>query len=270
MKTDMAIETDYQFFNPVTYLKQYFHSMDAENEQLLQFFHHVAGNHNLHGASIMDFGCGPTIFAMISFCRDCAEIHMSDYLERNLQQVRWWLEEADQCFNWDPFVHYVLELEARAELEETTGNGTVAVPAAAVAARAALLRQKVTRLLPGNARAAHPVGPEGFSRYDVLVSSFCLAEVAQDIQEWQTLLANITTMLKPGGLLVLNTVLDSIAYGVGADYFAMCNITKQTLLDTLVQTGYEASSIETHDVAATVPELMYQGFTMLTARKRPD
>lgn len=268
MNTDMPIGTDYQLFNPVAYLNQYFYATDVENNRLIRFFTNVVHTNDLDGASMLDFGCGPVILAVISFCRKCAEIHMGDYLEKNLEQVRWWLEEADQCFNWDPFIRHALECEALAEVDQMNGSSSVSVLASAVAARSALMRQKVTRLLPGDACNAHPVGPEGSNRYDVLVSSFCLEAITKDIGEWQVLVANISTMLKPGGLLVMNTVLDSVAYGVGDRYFATCNISKQVLLDTIVQAGYQASSIEIEEVQAIEPKLIYQGFAMLTARKQ--
>lgn len=271
MKTDVTItieRIDYQFFDSITYLNQYFHSMDEENERLLRFFAHVARTHNLQGATILDFGCGPTIYAMISLCRNCAEIHMSDYLDKNLQQIQWWLEGAEQSFNWDPFFQQVLAWESLAENNDGNGMNSVTVPASAVAARAALLRQKVTRLIPSNARFGHPVGCEGFSRYDVLVSSFCLEAVAHDINDWQNLFANMTTMLKPGGMLVFTTLIDSTAYQVGERFLATCSIPKQILLDTLVQAGYESSSIELHEMEETMSGRSYQGFAMLTGRKQ--
>ena len=42
---------------------------------------------------ILEFGCGPTLHRAIAAAKYVSEIHMSDYLESNLEEVRRWVEK---------------------------------------------------------------------------------------------------------------------------------------------------------------------------------
>lgn len=265
---DIQIETDNQHFNPTSYLKQYFSIIDRESEILLAFLAKVQSEHDLSNTTILDFGCEPTIYAIISSSRTCSEIHMSDYIESNLEQIEWWLKNNERAFNWDRFIQRSLELETVLQSENAGNTNPTPVSQLDIEVRKATIRKKITKLIHGDARKHKPIGVEGTNRYDVLVIAFCLEAVAKDALEWQQLLYNVSTMLKSGGLLIISTLTESTAYRIDEQYFATSYISKQAFVNALLNVGYVESSIEIAEVDATNPDTnFYTGAILATARK---
>jgi 2-polyprenyl-3-methyl-5-hydroxy-6-metoxy-1,4-benzoquinol methylase len=267
------VETDYRLFDPQDYLREYYHAVDTENESLLRFFAEAAINNNWSGTKVLDFGCGPVIYPVISLARFCAEIHMSDYLYRNLQQVLWWIDGDHRAFDWNPFIRRALQLEAGLQSPHLVGldqASYASTTSRAVDDRALAIKRKITRLVQGDVRQIHPLGIESCNVYDILISAFCLETAARDAEEWKGFVARISAMLKPGGVLLLVSVEDSVAYRVGHRYFSNVCINEGMLKETLSSCGYAVDSILVHRVKAQNPFWSkYQGFLMSSAQKAP-
>lgn len=271
------IENDFQTFDPISYLDEYFNyptssygGVGVENEQFLQFFSEVAHDNDLDNSMLLDFGSGPTIYSIISLGQNVREIHMSDYLQQNLEQVRQWQQNSPQAFNWDPYLRRSLQiqsaLDANVSIDESL-NQSISVEQ--VQRLAALLRNKITVIKQGNARNNNPIGPEGKALYDVVVSSFCLEGVAKDLAEWHNLLRNLVSTIKPGGLLVFATQIEADSYRIGEGYGKIVNLSKDYIVNALLAHNFPLETIQAKELKGGPHHKEYDKFLMLAARLAP-
>jgi hypothetical protein len=245
---------DWSQFNPRAYLTDYYSDLGAENLALLRFF---AESYRAlpSGGLLLDFGGGPTIYPLISAATRVAEIHFSDYLETNLREVRRWLSGDATAFDWDPFIRKALEFETGAACSDRD-----------VAQRARRIRACVTRITRCDASRTPPLdAPQG--SYDIVLSNFCAESATSDREQWQAYMANIGSLLKPGGALIVSALKGANQYAVGECSFAAVDISEDDLLETLEETGFPRKGIEIRSVPADRPSRDYAGLIMALAHK---
>ncbi len=136
-------------------------------------------------------------------------MHLTDYSEANLSEVRRWLAADPHAFDWRDITRAILRLE-----------GLPAGPAD-VAAREALTRQRVTRVSRCDAKALCPL-EEAAAAYDLLVTNFCLEAAAGDLDEWRRCMCAVLAYLRPGGRLVLSAVRGQPPTRWGTAAFSPC------------------------------------------------
>lgn len=233
--TPVQYETDYQAkFGPIAYLNEYFQEVDQTNHNVMQFIVETTKHYRaqLENAKLLNFGCGPAVDTMMSFAPLCAEIHMSDYVAGNLAEVERWVNQAPNAFNWEIFLRRALSLESGNSVPDE------AIAPANINARMDLMRQKMTQFLIGDAAQAHPLGEAAAASYDVLSLFFCLEAAATSIEQWREMVKNVSSLLKPNGLLVwVMTAKQSKAYYVGDELFNIVPLKQndiETALDGII------------------------------------
>ncbi len=244
---------DWSAFSPQAYLQEYYADIGAENLALLQFL--VKAFSEVPTDSILlDFGGGPTVYSLITATARVTEIHFCDYLEANLEEVRKWLRGDPEAFDWTQFIKTVLVLEGKAYSSR------------AAISRARDIRRTVTRVMQCDANRAVPV--EGVTRqYDVLVSNFCAESATNDRAQWHRFVHNITSLLKPGGRLVLAALKGADSYAVGEEIFPAVYILEEDVIQVLGDAEFSQESIRIESVPADRPSRHYQGLMLVTATK---
>jgi hypothetical protein len=247
---------DWSRFDPKEYLREYYCDLGPENRALVQFF--ADAYRDVPGDSVLlDFGGGPTIYPLIAAAPRVVEIHFSDYLETNLQEVRNWIASRPDAFDWRPFVRLTLELENREASDP-----------AAVARREAEMRGRITRVMRCDASRA--VAIEVPSTYEVIVTNFCAESAAQNQLQWRAFLRNITALLRPGGKLLLSALKGATCYSVGDRVFPAVSIDESDLTEVLVELGFPRKGISLETVPADRASRTYAGMILSASRKRDD
>ena len=252
-----SVTGDWTQFDPSAYLSEYYADVGGENRALLEFL--VEAYRDLPPGGIMlDFGGGPTIYPLISAVDAVKEIHFSDFLDANLEEVRRWLDGDPQAFDWREFVRQALELERRPDRSES-----------AVAQREEAIRSKVTQLLRCDASRKPPI--EGaLERYDAIVTNFCAESATSDRWQWCEFVLNSTALLRPGGTLIISALKGAQSYSVGSKYFPAVDITEADLLDLLEDSGFPRKTIELRVVPADRSTRDYEGLLLAVATKEDD
>ena len=85
--------------------------------------------------------------------------------------------------------------------------------------------------------------------YDVIVSSLCLECVCSSLEEYEVAMTKLSTLLKPGGRIVLRCVegednAPTHFYIVGAHKFVALNVTESFIRSTLEKTGFYNISLK--------------------------
>jgi hypothetical protein len=248
---DLDYTSDWSVFSAQAYLQEYYADIGAENLAILHFLVRTVRDLSPQ-ATLLDFGGGPTIYTMIACANRVHEIHFCDFLESNLEQVRMWLGEHPHAFNWTEFIKVTLMLEGRDYSRES------------VALREAEVRRRVTHVLHCDANLLCPIQTD-VDGYDVVVSNFCAESATEDIHQWQTFVRNITSLLKPGGRLIMSTLKGASSYGVGEEVFPAVNIAEEDLIELLIDINFDIDSIQIESVPSDRPSRHYQGLMFVTA-----
>ena len=247
---------DWSHFDPRDYLREYYADVGPENTALLRFLAEVY-RELPPGGCMLDFGGGPTVYQLISAAARVSEIHFSDYLAQNLEEVRRWLRADPLAFDWSPFIRTALELERGRPCTELE-----------VEARAQEIRARVSRVVVCDASKNPPLDSGG-RLYDVVLTNFCAESATSDPLQWQAYMANIASLLRPGGWLVTAALLGATCYSVGPREFPAVSISPEDLLELLDEIGFRRKDIRTLTVPADRPSRDYGGIVLAVGRKHP-
>ncbi|KAM5140741.1 uncharacterized protein ACMZJ9_014607 [Mantella aurantiaca] len=230
-------------FDPVDYFKTYYHH--KEGTFIAEWIHFVL--RNLHetftsgdvkGDLLIDFGAGPTIYHLLSACEAFNNIITSDFLEQNRAQLQKWLKKDPGALDWTPIVKLVCELEGNSDSESWKKKEEK-------------LRRTVTKVLKCDALKKNPYDPVVMPQADCLISCLCLEAPCKDVESFTNVLRNIKGLIKPGGHIILQSVLNCTYYYVGEKKFFCLAITKEELETSFKEAGYEIVKLKVTPRAET-------------------
>ncbi|NXJ97427.1 NNMT methyltransferase, partial [Corythaixoides concolor] len=258
-----AAFTDAEFyqkcFDPREYLKEFYVLSDSRGQpnallmQSLRSLLKMFSLDGLTGDTLIDVGCGPTIYQLLSACERFQEIIALDYTDQNRRELERWLRNEAGAFDWSPVVKYVCELEGDrekwAEKEEK-------------------LRKKVKQVLKCDVTKANPVGPASLPPADCVVSTLCLEAACKDLATFRSALTNIGGLVKPGGHLVLLTVLGETYYAFNERVFSCLRLERADVEAAVTGAGFDVEFAEEQPYPAGDVRADFQAVLSLVARRR--
>ncbi|XP_005143595.2 nicotinamide N-methyltransferase [Melopsittacus undulatus] len=258
-----AAFTDAQFyqqsFDPQEYLREFYSLSSVQGQpntlltQSLRSLFNVFALDELSGHTLIDVGCGPTIYQLLSACERFQEIISLDYTDRNRQELEKWLRNEPGAFDWSPVVKYVCELEGDrekwAEKEEK-------------------VRKKVKQVLKCDVTKANPTAPVSLPPADCIVSTLCLEAACKDLATFRSALRNISTLVKPGGHLVLVTVLQETFYAFNKQVFSCLYLESSMVEEAVEGAGFDVKLSEVQPYVLSDARTDCRGMLTLMARRR--
>ena len=235
---------------PEEYLADYYAVVEPDELETIAFFTE-AMRQTVPDEPILFFGTGPTLHHVFLSAGRASEIHLADYLPRNLAAIDRWLQRDPDAHDWRPFVRYTLECE-----------GHRAPTEAQLAQREELTRAKVTRLLEADAGDREPVG----EHYGTVVSAYCADSATADRATWETYMRHIAGLVRPGGVFITAALRRSRSYLVGGKQFPSADVDEHDLRAVL-EPEFDCS-IEVREVPEHA-RLGYAGIVLATAIRRP-
>lgn len=229
-------KVDFSIFNHNDYLKEYYFKVGNsgdENFELLAFFKKAYGSLPKVG-KMVEVGGGPTVYQLISAAPKVREIHFTDYLLQNLDCILSWKNQTSTSFDWKPFIKVALTLETGQKPDNKI-----------VETREKLLKGKITQLRQCDIFQKNPLGVKFRGYYDLVSTNFCPESVTSNKQIWANLVDNISTLLKPHGVLIMTALKDAGAYRVGKLRFPAVTILEDDIEKKLKSLGFKDISINT-------------------------
>ncbi|XP_059563801.1 nicotinamide N-methyltransferase [Myotis daubentonii] len=222
-------DTYLSHFNPRDYLEKYYSfgsTQSAENQilrLLLKKLFNIFCVAGVKGDLLIDIGSGPTIYQLLSACESFKTIIATDYTDQNLQELEKWLKKEPGAFDWSPVVTYVCELEGnRVKGQEKEEK----------------LRRAVKQVLKCDVTQSRPLGAASLPLADCLLSTLCLDAACPDLPTYRTALRNLSSLLKPGGHLVLVDALKSSYYMIGEQRFSSLSLDREAVEAAVREAGY--------------------------------
>jgi hypothetical protein len=247
--------TDYAAFEPKAYLAEYYSTIPPENLYMVDFL--VRAFRTVPNARrVLDFGGGPTLFSELIAAPHAEELHFGEYSAANRAEVKAWLAQSPGAFDWQHYTHQILVLQGEAP---TADN---------IAMREALVRRRLTRVMPCNAILIPPI-QQVAGGYDVVVTNLCLEAAARDLEEWYQCIRNLAMLLEPGGRFFLSGVQKASSYSVGHSVFPVISVNENDLRTALLDAGFAPESIQTEWTPADHPVHSYAGMIFAQATKMP-
>ncbi|XP_069802519.1 nicotinamide N-methyltransferase-like [Dendropsophus ebraccatus] len=216
-------------FSPLDYLQTYYVSKDGSTldewtEFVVRNLHETFAAGGVRGDTVIDFGAGPTIYHLLSACEVFDKIITSDFLAQNRAELEKWLKKDPKAFDWTPVIKYVCELEGNRENYQQ---------------KAEKLRSKVKEVLKCDALKRNPYHPVVLQPADCLLTCLCLEAPCEDVKSFCNVLKNFKDLIKPGGHLLILSVLKSSFYYVGDKYFTTMCATREEIEEAFKEAGYE-------------------------------
>ncbi|XP_037349763.1 phenylethanolamine N-methyltransferase [Talpa occidentalis] len=239
-----AVALAYQRFEPRAYLRNNhapprgdLSSPDGVGPWKLRCLAQTFATGEVSGRTLIDIGSGPTIYQLLSACAHFEDITMTDYLEVNRRELGLWLREEPGAFDWSEYSQHVCRIEGHGESWQEKERQ---------------LRARVKRVLPIDVHQPQPLGTGSLAPLpaDALVSTFCLESVSPDLASFQRALDHITTLLRPGGHLLLIGGLEESWYLAGEVRLVVVPVCEEEVREALVCSGYEVRDLRTYVMPA--------------------
>ena len=182
----MKPANDFSTFSAREYLKDFYPSLNPENEFLLKFYHDFYSSIPRQ-KTLLEIGGGPTIFQLISASRKVDEIIFSEYAQSCRDEVTLFIQNEPSAWNWDDYIRFEIGLEKSGESVDSMKE---------------LIRSKIKKVLPCDAFSVHPLAPESDREYDVLTMGGVLECISNTEKEFLSACTNTFSLLKPSGYFV--------------------------------------------------------------------
>jgi NNMT/PNMT/TEMT family len=218
--------TDYSAWNPKDYLNEYYSEIMDDEKFCLEFL--VESLQRLPLAKVaLDFGSGPIISHILPLVAKAEEIHVSEHLESNRIELQKWLIDDIDSFSWKSSTLEILHLEGCPFPSEFQ-----------VQEREQLVRQLVTKVLPGDVRELNPLGVSKQNFYPIVTAHYCAEGISQNNSEWLVYMKNIMSMVKTEGALILSACGSGEFYRVGDLCFPSTKLEPQDVLNCFLSNGF--------------------------------
>ncbi len=224
-------------FKPEEYLEEYF-GMGLNDEDYFQAKFLTSAVAQLpRGFVAHEFGGGPALYSVAALAARAGEIHFSDVVHAAVEEVQHWVDGKANTFDWKPYIRITLEAEG---IEPTD---------AAVLEREAQMRRLLTRLMICDAQHPQPLEDASLI-YDLVAANHCTDVAATTVPEWLQVMRNVSTLVKPGGWMIVMVTAGSRVYTVGEHRFRCADLTPENMYEGFAQAGFDTKTlrIETHHV----------------------
>ena len=248
-------------FDPKAYYQMYYSNVTSFQKQPLKFLHELYTSYGSSsaGLKILDYGCGPVVAYEISAALQASEIVMAEYTEEGRKQVQLWVDKEPAAIDWSPYFKcVVVELEGNSEQEAV--------------AREDELRKRIKAIVSCDITADPPIQPGYEGPYDIVFSSLALEAALSSVEGYETGVAKLAKLVKPGGKLCLCGVEGreiSHFYTVGSVTFYGLTVKKEVVASILTKLGFkdirvEQAPLDDESIAQGVTNLEGQYFAIAT------
>ncbi|KAI4013347.1 indolethylamine N-methyltransferase [Homo sapiens] len=260
MKGGFTGGDEYQkHFLPRDYLATYYSfdgSPSPEAEMLkfnLECLHKTFGP-GLQGDTLIDIGSGPTIYQVLAACDSFQDITLSDFTDRNREELEKWLKKEPGAYDWTPAVKFACELEGNSGRWEEKEEK---------------LRAAVKRVLKCDVHLGNPLAPAVLPLADCVLTLLAMECACCSLDAYRAALCNLASLLKPGGHLVTTVTLRLPSYMVGKREFSCVALEKEEVEQAVLDAGFDIEQLLHSPQSYSVTNAANNGVCFIVARKKP-
>lgn len=240
-----------------TYLRTYYAGEPTADEQRLSRFL-TAEAPRLNSGRFLELGCGPTVHHLLPLVPHVAELHVRDYLDENLDEVRAWRDAAPEAHDWRRFTRVALR------------DAGLPADDADVAARERLVRQRLVGIEPCDLLRDAPARDRG--AFAAVGCFYCAEEVGVTLRGWQLVMHRVADYVAPGGTLLLAALAGMDSYALTrddsrVDHLPCARIEAADMRALLPDLGFLATATRIERCAIPAPDVGVTAILMVAAQK---
>ncbi|CAI5446769.1 unnamed protein product [Caenorhabditis angaria] len=231
-----------KLFDPDAYLQFYFSQNAIEDGTRVSLFAlpvfaqiMIQQMRPTERETLLDIGAGPTVYSALCFRDVCRQIHLADYVERNLEVLRKWVrKEPSESVDWQPTIRVIKRTEGGppptnqvCEEVEEKARGLV----------------KSGGIHFADVHQFDVVPEMQGVLVDVLVSIFTLESACKNYEEYRQCVKNMMRHLRSGGRFIIGSVLEDNVYNSGSKtIFHLLNLTEEIVIEALEEAGLDTKN----------------------------
>ncbi len=248
-QADTISTANWSEWDPYQYLTTYFsdESIGTDSIEAWKFLSRELRNIDSMPCKILDFGSGPTLFGTIPCSAFATEIHVSDYLQCNLDTIQSWIDNDADAFDWKNCIKEVLIIEGNHCWTED------------ILKRESELRKKITTLKRCDASKSPAI--QNSDKYPLVVSTYCVDSATSSKETWHLYMKNLLELVDEGGTILLTALQDCESYKVGDYSFPSANINEQDMKEALLKNSFAEENFQI--TICDAPDCENEGFTGL-------
>lgn len=251
----------YKTFEPTNYLQEYYSNIDLENRSLLAFF--AEAYKDINPSSVMlEFSGGPSLYSLITAAAHVREIHFSDFLSRNVEEVELWKRFRHRSYLWASF--FKAALIAEGQLNVTTDD---------ILEREEMLSEKLRNFMLCDAFEPQPLGSGYHQYYDVVAANFVAESITPSLKVWEEVIGNICSTLRPDGTLIMTAIQGASFYSVEGRRYPAVKVTQENIVTALHRQGFDTHNLLIQQIPAEITDIKaknykgYQGMLFVKAKR---
>lgn len=180
----------------------------------------------IQGETLLDLGSGPMILNSLMISSRFRHIVLSDLVEENRLELNKWIKKEEDAVDWSLPAEQIAAFEGYSDIKK----GALEI--------LERTRSAIRKVIPCDVLEPGVLPLEHRETFDVVLSSGCLDAAAADHESFRRVARNVSTLVKPGGLLVIMGVGGIKSYNVGTVYFPHANLTENVLKEAVTDAGF--------------------------------
>lgn len=206
-------------------------------------------------AMVLELGGGPTLYQLMNIVDKVKEIHFTDYVEDNLNEIRAWKNSESSAFDWKDYFKAALMIK----------NDTIHISDKEIESLEKELRRKITKIEHCDIfQKGLGIAEKSF---DIINTHFVAESATSSKEQWEAALKNIYHKLNDNGLLFMSALRGAkSSYRVLEKSFPAVELYEKDMEAGLKNAGFHViriSSIHTDDKSNN-----YAGFMFVAAQKK--
>ncbi|CEF64610.1 Methyltransferase, NNMT/PNMT/TEMT family and Putative NNMT/PNMT/TEMT methyltransferase, nematoda family-containing protein [Strongyloides ratti] len=188
--------------------------------------------------TLIDIGAGPTVYSALCFREVVEKIYLTDYVDQSLNILKSW-QNRTLDFDWK----YVIKI-----IKRTEGGLPL------VGKQFEDFEEKARECVKKGGIFKSDVHSDEIcdwdecgieeKEFDILVSVFCLESACSNYDEYKKSLKRLSNIIKPGGKLILGSVVEDDTYNSGVNsksgkstIFTLLHLTEKFIKECLEEVG---------------------------------
>ncbi|CAN5156481.1 hypothetical protein BH09PAT2_BH09PAT2_08580 [soil metagenome] len=219
-----------------SYLEQYYTTEQISSDEqavskyTIEILNRYFGNRKV--SVCLEFGCGPTIHHASLMVPYTEELHLAEYLPKNLQAVQSWIDDSPNAHNWDIYLEGELDIEN--QILNKTEN---------LVNRKGLLKRKITQLYTADIHKVEPLDRD--IKYPLVASYYCLECASDSVEQWERNMQNLSNLIQPEGVLILSALRNATSYRASQNgHFPAVSINEEDMLRVFKKLPFDLGSID--------------------------
>ncbi|KAG8453315.1 hypothetical protein GDO86_000089 [Hymenochirus boettgeri] len=218
------------------YLTSYFSSttdnaiLEHALRKPMTFLYNGFSSGQIKGDHLIDLSAGPIIFPLIPIFEYFKEITILKCYDSCVKELKKWIQSDEDAFDWHVAFKYMMELEGNSEGWE---------------AKEEKLKKSINHVLKCDLSKESLVDTDLVPTADCLFTAWILDVVSEDKTSYRQNLKKISSLIKPGGHLVMIADINTSWILVSGHKFHVLSYDEVFLKNALKDEGYSIKCYET-------------------------